>query len=431
MKAYDSYVATLEELARQEARNPRNSERVNAALDGEASSELRRLVPIDRLRRHGAFFTGERLRTFAVAPLARSISSRSRVYDPACGAGDLLLACAKSLPTGRSLAETLHLWSRLLSGTDIHPAFVRAARMRLQLAALRTHGFKGHVRTTTRENWFHGLFTASALTSLAGFEKATHVVLNPPFNTLKADSRCSWTSGAVNAAAIFLERTLAATRIGTRIVAILPEVLRCGARYAAFRSQVESQARLKRLKPFGLFDNDADVDVFVLDVVKTKPQLVKSVCRWGWARPASVNSTIEDDFRIAVGAVVDFRDPTDRGSWQRYLRVEDAPAWARISDVARRRRFTGTTIRAPFVAIRRTSRPGDTYRAVGTVVTGREKFAVDNHLIICRPRDRTVAACDALLRRLHTSATTEWLDHRMCCRHLTISSVRDLPWWDQ
>lgn len=429
MKAYAPYVDRLQELASSK-RNKQTQARVTAALDGEASRELRSRLQIEELRKEGAFFTSVSLSRFAVSPLAKSLTNRSRIYDPACGAGDLLLACSGLLPLRRSLAETLGAWSRSLAGTDIHPEFVRAAKTRLQLAAWQRHAFTGRRVTLAAGRWFNQLSTDCSLTCLEAYRNATHVVLNPPYTMVDAPRACEWTSGIVNSAAIFLERALTCTAEGTRIVAILPEVLRCGARYEKFRAVVESHARLKRLRSFGLFSNLADVDVFVLDIVKreSKPRRQSA---WQWGQPGKSEATLQDYFSVAVGTVVDFRDPKNVGESYPYLTVDDVPAWGRVHSTSRRRRFGGTTFRAPFVAVRRTSRPGDSYRAVGSIVSGKGVFAVDNHLIVCRPADGLFRTCKELLDQLKTDATNNWLDRKICCRHLTVSSVRKLPWWGQ
>ena len=80
------------------------------------------------------------------------------------------------------------------------------------------------------------------------------------------------------------------------------------------------------------------------------------------------------------------------------------------------------------MVVRRTSRPGDKYRAVGTVIRGHGLVAVENHLLVLRPKDRTVASCDRLLAVLKDAAANEFLDRRIRCRHLTVSALRDLPW---
>src|SRR5260221_679485 len=121
MKAFGRYVRTLESLYLGTVRRGRGEglpDGVRAALDGEAGRELRQLVPVEELRAAGAFFTGPELASRASARLIPSVTMKSRILDPACGAGDLLVACAKHLPNGRGLRGTLAGWGRCLMGRD-------------------------------------------------------------------------------------------------------------------------------------------------------------------------------------------------------------------------------------------------------------------------------------------------------------------------
>ena len=58
------------------------------------------------------------------------------VCDPTCGAGDLLVACARQLPVGIDLISTIRNWESRLSGYDLHSNFVRATPLRLLLLAM-------------------------------------------------------------------------------------------------------------------------------------------------------------------------------------------------------------------------------------------------------------------------------------------------------
>ena len=89
-------------------------QRIYAALDGEPGRKLRAAVPISELRASGVFFTGSVLADFALRAAATSLSSDSVIFDPACGAGDLLVACAKRLPLQRGLYGTVAHWDSQL-----------------------------------------------------------------------------------------------------------------------------------------------------------------------------------------------------------------------------------------------------------------------------------------------------------------------------
>ena len=99
---------------------------LDAALDGEAGLELRRLVPRDVLRATGAFFTGSGLAArVADLPLYRRLGKELRSWTQPVG-GDLL-SPAQRLPIARGFRETLDRWGRHLLGRDLQPEFVAAA----------------------------------------------------------------------------------------------------------------------------------------------------------------------------------------------------------------------------------------------------------------------------------------------------------------
>lgn len=112
-------------------------------------------------------------------------------------------------------------------------------------------------------------------------------------------------------------------------------------------------------------------------------------------------------------------------------------AKARLALLAMRRRGHREQIapeavfRPPFVAIRRTSGPRDRSRAVATIVRGRRAVAVENHVIVCLPEDGSIERCRALLARLRSSRTDDWLNRRIRCRRLTTSAVAGVPWWEE
>ena len=121
MKAFEPYVRHLELLA-ESAKSlqscARKDERVLAALDGEPAKKLRSLVRRDDLRSVGAFFTGTRLADRACGPLLSKVSEKAVIADVACGAGDLLVSCARRLPLGNDLRSTLGRWGQQLIGLE-------------------------------------------------------------------------------------------------------------------------------------------------------------------------------------------------------------------------------------------------------------------------------------------------------------------------
>jgi hypothetical protein len=110
-----------------------------------------------------------------------------------------------------------------------------------------------------------------------------------------------------------------------------------------------------------------------------------------------------------------------------YIHARAIPAWGRVRRIGEQRRFKGSLFKPPFVAIRRTSRPEDRYRATCTLVTGVRLVAVENHLIVCCANDRTTKTCRQLLKLMKRKETNDWLNARIRCRHLTVSAIKELP----
>jgi hypothetical protein len=55
--------------------------------------------------------------------------------------------------------------------------------------------------------------------------------------------------------------------------------------------------------------------------------------------------------------------------------------------------------------------------------------AVENHLIVFLPKNNKLSECKRLLRVLKSRKTDQWLNNRIRCRHLTVRSLNELPWW--
>ena len=177
----------------------------------------------------------------------------------------------------------------------------------------------------------------------------------------------------------------------------------------------------------GRFDRETDVDVFLLELEASKRRKQLDFDWTGISRGNAAQYKVEDFFSVSVGAVVPFRlDGT--GNWLPYAHANALPPWENVRRVEPRVRFTGTSHRPPFVLIRRTSKASYKIRCVATLVTGQSPVAVDNHLIVAQPRDGRVATCKRLLEILAGASTSIWMDARIRCRHLTVGSVREIPW---
>jgi len=394
------------------------------ALNGEPAKALRQQIPLAVRRGAGAFFTG--------SVLARGLLKKAKlpagkpiiVVDPTSGAGDLLLAAARRLPLGESFQETVQRWGRSLQGLDLQPEFVAAARARLLLLARQRHG----VNPATEVDWpsaFPLIRAGDALREQSLYKCADFILINPPFSPTPARAACEWASGNVNSAAVFLEHVLNCVLPGTRILAILPEVLRTGTRYAKWRRLISQRAERLATESCGIFDNSADVDVFYL-VLKTRPKIWPGASPNWLGRNPQPGSMVSDHFNITVGPVVPYRAP-HTGPRRRYVHPRNVPAWKIVHRTTETRRFDGAVFKPPFVVIRRTSRPGDKFRAVAAEVHGTKPVAVENHLIVCTPKDGTIKECRLLIKALKRQQTNRFLNNHIRCRHLTVRAIKEIP----
>src|SRR5260370_36345176 len=248
---------------------------------------------------------------------------------------------------------------------------------------------------------------------------------------IQAPNTCKWNAGLVTEAALFLEKCVKNALPGAKIVAILPDVLRTGSRYVRWRECIEKYAKIEEVKLAGCFDASTDVDTFVCKLLVSN-NASKGGLDWWISNPVLDRSTrkVDDYFEVRVGPVVPYRDPLDGPSYP-YIHAHRLPTWQSIEANSEFRNFSGTTFVPPFVVVRRTSRPSDRYRAVGTIIVGEHPVAVENHLIVLKPRSNTLDECVELLDVLRCTKTNDWLNERIRCRHLTVTALRELPWWTE
>ncbi len=429
MKGFEPYVQKLETLLFESLRNGlSNQESILAALDGQPRQEIRRLIPIEELRAAGAFFTGHHLAAAAAGWLLKDLRTTPLILDPACGVGDLLTACSQHLPISDTLDSTLCMWGNVLSGHDLQPTFVRAAKIRLALVALQ-RGLPIMPDWSPKiEELFPKITQNCGITDQDALSNASHIIVNPPFTIIDSPKDCSWGSGKVSEAAVFLESCVIHAKKGTKIVAILPDVLRSGWRYRKWRERIEEKTNIRRIRLFDRFDNYADIHVFLIEFIITNGGK-KGLC--SWHHPSqSLQKTVGHFFDVCVGTVVQYRDP-QRGPMRPFVSVPMLPAWETVHKIRGYRQYSGRTFKAPFVAVRRTSRPEDPNRAVASIITDDRPAAVDNHLIVLQPKDRSLETCKKLVSVFAMPQTNRWLNQRIRCRHLTILSLSELPWWEQ
>lgn len=420
---YSAYVSKLKRLSAESHRAPNWNTRVEAALNGQASVELRLAAPLETRRKFGAFFTGTDLGAKLIG-CGTGFSSTSVFYDPTCGMGDLLIAAARQLPICKTLPATLRKWGRQLSGTDLHQEFIEGARTRLVLLARQRHK-SDEVLQSTNAEFFPNIRVADGLRQKALITRATHLLLNPPFGQVAAPADCKWAGGRITEAAAFVIAALEQAKPGTEMLAILPDVLRSGSFSEHWRNRVGSLAEMPLIEPYGIFDDSADVDVFLLRLVKRPTEIVAGNQTWS-IHKSTDGTTIADFFEVHVGRVVPHRDP-ESGPSHPYIHARSVPAWTIMETFNEKRHHQGLVYKTPFVAIRRTSRPGHPYRATATIIAGKTPVAVENHLIVCEPKDGTLASCKALMKQLKTETVNEFLDQRIRCRHLTVGAITAIP----
>ncbi len=416
LAAFQPYLAELDGLI---AAPPRDTEQLAAHLDGEAGRRLRTVVPLEELRRLGAFFTGETLarRVIDLVPVRRA-----RYLDAACGCGDLLLGASRRLPVGGSLEDTLADWNRQLAGRDLIPEFVHAARVRLALAAL-VRGARPRGDLERPTDLLTNIAVGDGL-ALAP-QRGDAVLLNPPYGLVLAPADCRWSSGATTAAAVFLDRMLDRCGPGVDIAAVLPEVLRGGSRYAPFRTAVDARLSIRAIESAGLFDALTDVHVFLL-AGRIRGRQLDPARAAEWV-PAATGDRLQDVCSVSVGSVVANRD-AHRGPSRVYLDARRRGNAREVRPVARRC-FDKRVVEPPFVVVARTSRPEERERAGlrATIVRADEPVAVENHLLVLVPHDHTVRGCQQVVRVVESKEAAEFLNERLRCRHLTVQALRDIP----
>jgi hypothetical protein len=390
------------------------------------ASIVRRLIDISALRESGVFFTSDTLAEKTINSFNKPINDSSFIVDPTCGSGSLLVAASRKLNIFDGASQTLEQWGNQLCGFDIYPEFVACTKMRIILEVL--------IRGATPDKSLKELLALlpnirrdDCLKRLDIISKATHLAFNPPYNNSKEIVQYSWASGKISNAAIYFFEITSLLQENCSISAILPDVLRSGSRFEAWRAIAETTLASTTLTIEGRFDSKTDIDIFLLSGVikKSAPEKIE------WQKPAphvGVEApTVGDYFNISVGAVVPFRDPQE-GPLYSYIHPKTLPRWGKISKITEKRRFLGTVVQPPFIAIRRTSGPRDSQRAVPTLVLGKRLVAVENHLLVLAPKNGELYQCEELLSLLSKEYVNDFLNNRIRCRHLTVSAVSEIPW---
>jgi len=421
----DEVEAVVSNSARNNERNL-NKDIIPGILNGETTLALQRLVPINVRKEAGIFFTSTMLSDKIADQLAPMLRTGVKLFDPACGAGNLLLACAKYLPSGCNLRDTLKIWSNHILGYDLHYEFIRAAQLRLTLLAASIHPDEGSALAYLQPaDIFNGLKVGDVFAHTP-ITQDVCMIVNPPFGYMQAPEDCQWAAGKIQIAGWFLEKLLRTAPEGQHVIAILPDVLRSGTRYRKWRDMLSGLCVSIDIELAGRFDTNTDVDVFILHAVAG----VDDTGQLRWPVPLPHNQKahhiVSDFFDVHVGSVVPHRDSLEGPSYP-YIHARIAPAWQTIDHISEERPCRGTVFSPPFVVVHRTSSPSDKNRCVSTIVNEKREVAVENHLLVLLPHDKSLQSCKQLLEVLKSPQSSEWLNERICCRHLTVAALRELP----
>jgi hypothetical protein len=328
---------------------------------------------------------------------------------------------------GSQIEDTFKIWGERIFGCDLHSEFVRAAQIRLTLLAASLHSINENVKSVFEpQKIFSGIRVCDSLKSKAMIKTADCVVINPPFGYTLAPTKCQWASGKIQIAGLFFEEILKSTPIGHRVVGILPDVLRSGTRYRKWRTLISGMSDSIDVKIAGPFDDRTGVDVFVLDVIKSNPR--KKMAVWPTQGYIKLKSKVVSDFfNVHVGPVVPHREP-NKGTLYPYLHARNANGWLTLNRIDETRSYLGRVFTPPFVVVHRTSSPKDKSRCVGAIVNEIRNVAIENHLIVFQPHDGKLETCKTLVKVLKSKKTTNWLNTRIRCRHLTVSALANLPY---
>lgn len=372
-------------------------------------------------KRQGVFFTPDELARLAASKI--DFSTGETVFDPACGTGNLLVKVADGFDASGSLAECLCRWNKKLYGMDINQEFIRLARKKivnlaLSKGALPTCGLTLVEAMSTLSNIRVGDFLAEYRT-YAGV--VDNVIMNPPFCPVDTPEGIKWTSGKSNAAALFMAYAIEIVPAGGKILGILPDVLKSGSRYEAWRSQVFNPIN-PVVEDFGSFQKDVQIDVFILS--GTKPLSLTPVSSGELS--TEHHRVLGDKFSVSVGPVVPHRDPLI-GVEAPFAHAKILPPWSTVNVLTEKILHSGRKIPCPFVAVRRTSSPKDKFRVVGTIVNCDEAVAVENHIIAVCPNDGTIESCTSLLNFFKSSVVNDYINSKIRCRHLTVGVIKGLP----
>lgn len=382
---------------------------------------LRKCLTIEEMREAGSFFTGSNLAKALVDAFPTPISETSVVIDPTCGAGNLLIECSRRLPVSGTLSRTLICWGKSLWGFDINKSFVETTKLRLVIEALSREAVKD-CRIDEAFDYLSNIQHVDAMSvNPLHLEKVTHAVMNPPFSIWASPKNEYWKKGKVNAAGVIFDKYIRILPEKCEISAILPDVLRSGSRYESFRLFVSHKIEAE-CNVWGRFNSRTDVDVFLLTGILTS----KNESQISWFKDLGSYTHLSEMYDVCTGPLVAYRDEI-KGISYPYFHPKNCPAWETLNVATEHRAFQGKTIDPPFVLVKRTSSPTDKFRASATLINLAEPVAVENHMIVIKPKNGLLADCQKLIAILKKNDTNFFLNDRARMRHLTVKVVKDIP----
>ena len=112
---------------------------------------------------------------------------------------------------------------------------------------------------------------------------------------------------------------------------------------------VGTMGSIRGERPLGLFDRWADVDVYLLDFLKTaeNQESEATTIRPSTRQPRGVAKR----FAVHVGPVVPYRHK-EVGPTARYIHARSLPVWGEHKRIVEKRNFSGRLFEPPFVAVR-------------------------------------------------------------------------------
>ncbi|WP_156886095.1 hypothetical protein [Pseudomonas sp. CFII68] len=395
---------------------------VSDLMNGHATDFVYSTLSLCDRRQHGIFFSGP---SWAKKILSGQKMARWRRFiDPSVGVGDLLIEVCNSLPLKSSASKTIENWSERLVAIDLRKSFLDIAWLRIQALAIHRHSVeKGQASDLVFRKLPENFIVGDALTIDLNLRQHDCVVMNPPYQRIIAPLQSFVGKGKRSAAAIHLEHIILQAPPGVGVFALIPDVLRSGSSYERFRRELRKVADVSSFDPFGAFGTQADIDVAILVAVTKTPMDESKADKVESSRVKKVG----DLFDVSVGPVVPHRTPIT-GKMYGYLTAKNAVVGKEISSPDDFASYACRLEKGPLVIVRRTSSPSDKKRARSTLVTYSKELLVENHLLILKPKDKKVSSCRALLRVLEHQSTNVWLNNFIRCRHLTVGSLKQLPW---